>query len=520
MQTRRDQLQAYRYLVRRVLAAMLGNDPEAIEQPMRRVTTSTFAGIMVGALACAGVALYAWLGNSSSTRWKNDAASSVIVEKETGALYLYLPRSAVESGGSTTQQLGQTPQSPQSPQSPGQPGQGDDANMILVPVRNTTSALLIRGSGMKKVSVSRESLAGIPRGPEIGIAQAPTSVPLATSIRSAPWAMCATAVAGVGSGGGDAAGTPRVTVLIGTPEKSVGGRQVGDAALLVRGPDGGHHLVWHGRRLAVGERPLASLGYSTSAAVPVSSAWLRALPAGQDLAGPVVPRRGEPSPVSLGGESATIGQLFHTPDPDRYYVMTADGFARLSEVQAKILLGTGAASAGGGQAQSTFTEIAFSVVLAHTSPTDDDLQVKDLPPTPPRLATTSSPDAPLCLWYDNDQSGDRARMHLTTGGTLPSGAGSAGSAGSDQPRVLVPPGGGALAALLPAPGVRPSGYYLVTESGVKFPVPDTDTLARLGYADAHPLPVPPTLLNLIPPGPALSQQGAYRSEHFAPEPGK
>ncbi|SDR97959.1 type VII secretion protein EccB [Actinopolymorpha singaporensis] len=518
MQTRRDQLQAYRYLVRRVLAAMLGNDPEAIEQPMRRVTTSTFAGIMVGALACAGVALYAWLGDSSSTRWKNDASSSVIVEKETGALYLYLPRSAVESGGSTAQQPGQAPQTPQPPGRPGQSGQGgDDANMILVPVRNTTSALLIRGSGMKKVSVSRESLAGIPRGPEIGIAQAPTSVPLATSIRSAPWAMCATAVAGEG---GAAAGTPRVTVLIGTPEKSVGGRQVGDAALLVRGSNGSYHLVWHGRRLAVGERPLASLGYSTSAAVPVDSAWLRALPAGQELAGPVVPGRGEPSPVPIGGESATIGQLFHTPDPDRYYVMTADGFARLSEVQAKILLGTGAAVAAGGEAQSTFTEVAFSVVLAHTSPTDDDLQVKDLPPAPPRLATPSSPDAPLCLWYDNDQSGDHPLMRLTTGGSLPQGAGSAGSGSAPStPRVLVPPGGGALAALLPGPGVRPSGYYLVTESGVKFPVPDTDTLARLGYAGAHPLPVPPTLLNLVPTGPALSQQAAYRSERFAPESG-
>ena len=55
---------------------------------------------------------------------------------------------------------------------------------------------------------------------------------------------------------------------------------------------------------------------------------------------------------------------------------------------------------------------------------------------------------------------------------------------------------------------------------MKFPVPDTDTLTRLGYADAHPLPVPPTLLNLIPTGPALSQQAAYRAERFAPQPGK
>ncbi|HZC25413.1 MAG TPA: type VII secretion protein EccB, partial [Actinopolymorphaceae bacterium] len=91
MQTRRDQLQAYRYLLRRVLAAMLGSEPEAIEQPMRRVTSSTLAGVMVGVLACAGVALYGWIGHANATKWKS-TSGALIIEKETNATYLYLPK--------------------------------------------------------------------------------------------------------------------------------------------------------------------------------------------------------------------------------------------------------------------------------------------------------------------------------------------------------------------------------------------------------------------------------------------
>ena len=98
MQTRRDQLQAYRYLLRRILAAMLGSEPESLEQPMRRVSTATFAGAMVGALACAGVALYGWLADTNATRWKNEP-NALIVEKETNAAYLYLPKSQLASGG-------------------------------------------------------------------------------------------------------------------------------------------------------------------------------------------------------------------------------------------------------------------------------------------------------------------------------------------------------------------------------------------------------------------------------------
>ena len=160
MQTRRDQLQAYRYLLRRVLAAMLGSEPEAIEQPMRRVTTSTFAGIMVGVLACAGVALYGWIADTAASKWKSEA-NALIVDKQTNAAYLYLPKTALEGGG---QDAGQG-QAPATPPPVGGSGQVDDADMMLVQVLNYTSARLILGAEPKVVRVSSGSLDGIARGP-------------------------------------------------------------------------------------------------------------------------------------------------------------------------------------------------------------------------------------------------------------------------------------------------------------------------------------------------------------------
>ncbi|MGH3659668.1 MAG: type VII secretion protein EccB, partial [Micromonosporaceae bacterium] len=163
MQTRRDQLQAYRYLLRRVLAAMLGSEPEALEQPMRRVSTSTFAGIMVGVLACAGVALYGWLADTSSDKWKN-AGDALIVDKDTNSIYLYLPKDEVASGG---QQNGQQA-GPQVPDPANPTGEVDEKNMVLVEVLNHTSARLILQTEPTVVRVGSKSLDGIARGPRIG----------------------------------------------------------------------------------------------------------------------------------------------------------------------------------------------------------------------------------------------------------------------------------------------------------------------------------------------------------------
>jgi hypothetical protein len=88
MQTRRDQLHAYRFLTRRALAALVTGDPNAVEPPMRRLTVTTVSGLMIAVLVAAGFALFGVLKPSAGKSWQ--AQGTIIVERETGARYVYL----------------------------------------------------------------------------------------------------------------------------------------------------------------------------------------------------------------------------------------------------------------------------------------------------------------------------------------------------------------------------------------------------------------------------------------------
>ena len=130
----------------------------------------------------------------------------------------------------------------------------------------------------------------------------------------------------------------------------------------------------------------------------------------------------------------------------------------------------------------------------------------------------------MCLWYADGQEG----LRLTSGGKLPppteapaAESGDAGNGGSGggladnfADRVLVPPGRVAVVGLRPAPGVKADSFYLLTEDGVKFPVPNAEVLGKLGYAGVDPVQVPSALLRLVPQGPALTVEAAYQAATF------
>jgi len=90
------------------------------------------------------------------------------------------------------------------------------------------------------------------------------------------------------------------------------------------------------------------------------------------------------------------------------------------------------------------------------------------------------------------------------------------SNGEAVDRVLIPAGHAAVLALKPGPDVAPVSYVIITEEGVKYPVPNMDTLRILGYDDVDPMPVAPSLLRQVRSGPALSQDAAYQVVSFGP----
>src|SRR5438874_8458277 len=86
MQSRRDQLHAYRFLTRRAVSAVVTGDPDVAESPMRRLSLTTISGVMIAIVVAAGAYVVGLLKPGSTNGWKNPG--TIIVERETGARYI------------------------------------------------------------------------------------------------------------------------------------------------------------------------------------------------------------------------------------------------------------------------------------------------------------------------------------------------------------------------------------------------------------------------------------------------
>jgi type VII secretion protein EccB len=156
MQNKRDQLQAYRYMVDRLVSALVRAESESRETPMRRSNTGTVIGALIAVVAARGFGAYGLISRGGNTSWREPG--SVIVERETGSRYLYLDGK-------------------------------------LRPVLKYTSALLAAGGEQAQVRlVSRKSLSGVPHGTAIGIRGAPDALPALSALTAGPWSICNSSV--------------------------------------------------------------------------------------------------------------------------------------------------------------------------------------------------------------------------------------------------------------------------------------------------------------------------------------
>lgn len=281
MASRQDQLHSYQFMVQRVVAALVLRETDPPRSPFRRVAGATLVGVLLAALGVGGAAAYALVVPGTSGKWRNEQA--VIVEKESGALYLY-------------------------------------RDEHLHPVLNQASALLILNQpGAKTVSVSKVSLQGAPRGATLGIPGAPASLPEAKRLHKGPWTVCSTQAGSVLSIGPTGDGTP-----------------LGAHGLLVTSPAHALYLLAGGQKYLIRqpEAVLPALVWSARTQVPVAQAFLHAVPSGADLVTPQIADRGR---KVAGG---VVGQVFGVRSGDRVdtFVLTGDGLAALTPLQAALLL--------------------------------------------------------------------------------------------------------------------------------------------------------------------------------------
>lgn len=450
MQTKRDLVQAYLFQVGRMRSALLKGEANLPETPLRRTSTGMFAGIMIAILLVVAAVLWGVFLPATTSDWRTDGA--LVANKESGARYLYL-------GGS------------------------------LHPVLNTASAWLITGGPAKLESVSPESLEGTPRGDPVGVPGAPDEVPGPAQLTSGPWAVCSPSARAAPS------------VLVDPNGVDVADQ---DRGLLVATPDGSTYLVWRDRRLRIPSRSSRiALGYGGAGLVPVSAGWLDALTATADLIPPAVPGRGQPGPV-LSGRATSVGQLIEVTAGDAVtpYLVMSDGLVPITRTTESLVIGDPASSAAYGG--DPVAPARVDPVAVAAQPVSRQVTTRPgWPSRPPLLLNASQAGRVPCVQITPGQPGPGLRLSSMAGG-------GAGAEGPGEGRASMAPGRGVLVRSQSAPGIVNGTLYLLTDTGLKYPLASQDAAAALGYGDVVAVSMPAMVLGMVATGPTLDPKTAGR----------
>jgi type VII secretion protein EccB len=450
--TQRDQIQAYQFLRRRLVSALVWADANHPVSPSKRLVLGTALGLAAALLVAAVFGIVGLLTPSRAEEWRQ--GGQVIVEKETGARLIL----------------------------------GEDG--ALHPVLTYASArLLAGGDGTKTVTVPAKTLRDVPRGAAVGIPGSPDSLPQNDRLLPGPWTRCTWLPPDRPSGD-----DPVSTVLLG--QSPSGQEVVAGQGILVDLRSGERFLITGGQRhRLIDDAAVVALGYAAAEPVTVAPVWLNTVPAGRDFRVIEVPGSGAAGPA-VGGASTRIGQVLES-EAGEFYLVRTDGLAVITETEAALVLGgpSGLAYPDGNPRPVPVSGIA----AAPRSPARADGYPKQLP-KPVAVSRTST----LCTTGDRlavstalPLRGD-VRPHL-----VPPAAGTAAE-------VYVPGGAGAIVAEEPAPGASSGTTYLITDTGVKYPVAGEDAVKALGYGRANRQGVPAPVLALFPTGPALDPGQARR----------
>ena len=466
----RDQVDAYRFGLRRLEAALVRGDPVPLHEQIRGQRRAALAGALLGMLALGGMAIVGLV--SPAPDWRSKA---VVLGGGSGVMYVV--------------------------------AHGPDR---LVPVANLPAARLVlaalRGGGASDadpgtavpVVVPDSALAGAPRTPAATVAGA-EAVRLDAPGVPPRWAVCDETRE-------DGRGPTATTVVAGadlppTPSPD---------AVLLAVPDGRTWLVTGGRRHEVDldDRPTAAvLGLAGHQSRGGNPDLVSALPVGPALTTPAVRGRGGPAPPGVPG---LVGDVLVTSlrgGAQRFHVVLRSGIQEVPATVAEVLRAAGAA----------VREMPPDVV-ARAAPTTE-LDVEAWPSTVPRILAPA--EAPYVCWTwaaDADPAGG-----VLVGSALPVPAGMAPVAlvQADGPGArtdaVVLAEGGAVRATAPGgvPGAGP--LWLISATGVAHGVVGAPSAEALGITRAEP--APEAALRMLPTGPSLDAAAAARAVDVLPAAG-
>lgn len=504
--TSKSQVQAYRFMIRRMQSALVRKDPVMLHDPMRTHSRATVVGAVLAVVALAGFLVYALLKPAGQL-----PNQGVLVSAQSGRVYVYagtppqlIPTFNVASARllfAVIQNKGKPPSSQQS---------------------NSVSAAGVR-------TVDDASLQGIPVNRLMGIPDGPDLIPSGDEQRAkGKWAVCDNIQREPDLNNPTANGNFATTVLGGLD--NVGNALPPGQALLVQAPDQQAYLIYRtpstvntATTNSNSDAVRAKVDLSDHAVMtafnlvgitprPISTGLLNAIPQVRDLK-LSEDIAGKNNPDSFG-LNINVGGVFGiaTPAGIQYYLVLADGIEQINASAATLVrakVNTGNATIPS-LPQSSITSV----------PQKNEIDFSSFPDVVPQiLDATSYPT--VCLGWSSDLSDPqfpKEHTEVTVGQKLPLPdrdavpvpIGSPNANGVQVNAFWMQPGTAAIVRSASGPaGFRSGPIFLVSSRGVKYGVPDQVTANIIGLTD--PDPAPDAIVGLLPSGAELDTQSALKT---------
>ena len=500
--TTKSQVQAYRFVLKRMESALVRRDAVMLHDPMRTHLRAAIVGLCLALVAVAGVFIFGFFKPKQAL----GTTDGIVMGSESGSVFVLV----------------------------------NNPTQRLIPAFNLASARLIlvkMGGGGSAAAgaaaptprkVKDDVLKNIPREPIAGIPGAPPDIPGANELVDPRWTLCDTTVQDQTLPEQARIKSPTIetTAVIGIDRP---GRELApNQALLFRSSTSEYFLVFDGKRAEVDVRDAAVRQAFGIADAPgglmrderrVSTGLLNSITEAPALVSPIKKLGARSTFPQLGGEPiGTVAEVIEVDNRRRYYVILDDGVQEVPKSLAQLIRYTASRD-------NEFLGVAPEDIA--NVPKVAELDTRGFPTEVPVVMTVAETRL-ACLNWSLEEGRQVSSITVANQLSLPDGQKPVKLAqydGSDDrlDYMFLPTGrGAAVRGVVPDQPEGTGTIFLVTDNGTKFGVPawngaPAEELARaIGLSTIRQ--APEAILRLLPIGPALDPDQAIRTFDSVPLP--
>lgn len=457
--TTKSQVQAYRFVLRRMESALVRKDAVMLHDPMGSHKRATVVGVALACVALIGFLVWGLFAGKGSV----PQPGSIVIGKDSGSVYVVTA--------------------------------DDKAQKRLIPMLNMASAKLLamsqsqgaQAGAPEPTTVKEAALAEFPRGPRTGMVNAPNYLPNAQNQAQPSWAICDRGT-NISNTEEQKYGEVETTVLggeaqHGTPLKPEQSLYVQDQTTHQQ------YLVYvpHSAGTGVVKAPIDQSSttikdlYGLNGETPrtMSTNMLNAIPSAKKLEVPQQALQGNQTATYMQAVNRyEVGDVVERSLPNEqkdYFLLRPDGKQQISQGAASVLH---AAKKGAGDVPNA----TYAVTQApKTSQPIDDLD--SFPEAKPSPVSWQQSEG-SCLSWKNENGHQNITATLNSGQMSPKAPVKLAQADGNGPQVdnfYMPAGKAAVVRSTPNEAGAQSGQLgLISDQGVSYGIKDVQTAQGLG----------------------------------------